>query len=34
MHKGKKCVLNAPVKKIKMERKKPTKGFSAKKKSG
>ena len=34
MHGGKKCYLNAPPgKKVKMERKKPSKGFSTKKKS-
>jgi hypothetical protein len=34
MHKGKKCVLNAPVKPIKMEKKKPSKGYSSPKKKG
>jgi hypothetical protein len=34
MHKGKQCRLNAPTKPIKMEKKKPSKGYSvAKKKS-
>jgi hypothetical protein len=34
MHKGKKCVLNAPIKKIRMERKKPSKGYTKKTKQG
>jgi hypothetical protein len=34
MHKGKQCKLNAPPgRKIKMEPKKPSKGYSPKKKS-
>jgi len=34
MHKGKRCVLNALAKPIKMEKKKPAKGYSAPKKKG
>jgi hypothetical protein len=32
MHKGKQCYLNAPPKKSRMEKKKPAKGYTAKKK--
>ena len=32
MHKGKQCPLNAPPKKMRMDNKKPSKGYTKKKK--